>query len=39
MNDILDDLGRLALTMHGQVVVVPSERMPTKSGVAAIYRY
>jgi hypothetical protein len=39
MNDILDDLGRLTLTMHGQVVVVPSERMPTKSGVAAIYRY
>jgi hypothetical protein len=39
MNDILDDLGRLTLTMHGQVVVVPSERMPTKSGIAAIYRY
>jgi hypothetical protein len=39
VNDILDDLGRLTLTMHGQVVVVPSERMPTKSGIAAIYRY
>jgi hypothetical protein len=39
VNDILDDLGKLTLTMHGQVVVVPSERMPTKSGIAAIYRY
>jgi hypothetical protein len=39
VNDILDDLGRLTLVMHGQVVVVPSERMPTKSGIAAIYRY
>lgn len=39
VNDILDDLGRITLVMHGQVVVVPSERMPTKSGIAAIYRY
>ncbi len=39
VNDILDDLGRLTITMHGQVVVVPSERMPTKTGIAAIYRY
>jgi hypothetical protein len=39
VNDILDDLGKLTLTMHGQVVIVPSERMPTKSGIAAIYRY
>ena len=39
VNDILDDLGKLTITMHGQVVVVPSERMPTKTGIAAIYRY
>jgi hypothetical protein len=39
VNDILDDLGKLTLTMHGKVVVVPSERMPTKTGIAAIYRY
>ena len=39
VNDILDDLGRKALKKGGQVIVVPSERMPTKTGIAAIYRY
>jgi hypothetical protein len=39
INDLLDDLGELVLKMGGQVVVVPSERMPTKTGIAAIYRY
>jgi hypothetical protein len=36
---VLDDLGMLALKMGGQVVIVPTERMPTKTGLAAIYRY
>jgi hypothetical protein len=39
MDDVLDDLAELTLRMGGEVVMVPSERMPTKSGVAAIYRF
>ena len=39
VDDLLDDLAELALRMGGDVVVVPAERMPTDSGVAAIYRF
>lgn len=39
VDDVLDDLGMLTLKMGGQVVIVPTERMPTKTGIAAIYRY
>jgi hypothetical protein len=39
VDDVLDDLGALALKMGGQVVVAPSKQMPTQSGIAAIYRY
>jgi hypothetical protein len=39
VDDVLDDLGALALKMGGQIVVVPAERMPTKTGIAATYRY
>jgi hypothetical protein len=39
LDDLLDDLAELVLQMKGDVVVVPAERMPTSSGVAAIYRY
>lgn len=39
VDDLLDDLGVLALKMGGRVVIVPTERMPTKTGIAAIYRY
>lgn len=39
VDDVLDNLGALALKMGGQVVIVPTERMPTKTGIAAIYRY
>jgi len=39
VDEVLDDLGELTLTMGGQAVIVPTERMPTKTGVAAIYRY
>lgn len=38
-DDLLDDIGEWVLRNRGQVVIVPSERMPTESGVAAIYRY
>lgn len=39
VDDILDDLAAMALKMGGQVIVVPTERMPTETGIAAIYRY
>jgi hypothetical protein len=39
VDDVLDDLGALALKMGGRVVIVPTERMPTETGIAAIYRY
>lgn len=38
-DDILDDLAEFTLRMGGDVVVVPPDRMPTKTGVAAIYRF
>lgn len=39
LDDVLDDLGELALGRGGQVIVVPAERMPTDTGIAAIFRY
>ena len=39
MDDLLDDLGELVLKSDGEVVVVPGDRMPTRTGVAAIYGY
>jgi hypothetical protein len=39
VGDVLDDLAMIALKMGGKVVIVPTERMPTKTGLAAIYRY
>jgi len=39
VDDLLDDLGERVLKTGGEVIVVPSERMPTESGLAAIYRF
>lgn len=39
VDDLLDDIGELVLKKGGQVVVVPAERMPTQTGIAAIYRF
>jgi hypothetical protein len=39
VDDVLDDLAELVLRSKGAVVAVPSERMPSKTGAAAIYRY
>jgi hypothetical protein len=39
VDDMLDDLAELVLKASGEVVVVPAERMPTDSGLAAIYRF
>ena len=38
-DDILDDLAEAVLRMKGDVVVVPADRMPSATGVAATYRY
>lgn len=39
MDDLLDDLGERVLRIGGEVVVVPAERMPVRTGIAAICRY
>ena len=39
VDDLLDDLGALVTKMGGQVMVFPSDRMPTDTGLVAIYRY
>ncbi len=39
VDDLLDDLGELVGKMGGEVLVIPAARMPTRTGVAAIYRY
>ncbi len=38
-DDVVDDLAELALRMGGDVVVVPRDRMPSMTGVAAVYRF
>ncbi len=39
VDDLLDDLTEMAAMMGGKVVVVPGDRMPTTTGIAAIYRF
>ena len=39
VDDLLDDLGELVLKAGGEVVMVPTERMPTHTGAAAVYRF
>jgi hypothetical protein len=39
IDDLLDDLGELVLRKGGEVVVVPKDRMPTQTGMAAIFRF
>jgi hypothetical protein len=39
VHDVLDDLGAFAMKKRTEVIVVPAELMPTKTEVAAIYRY
>jgi hypothetical protein len=38
VGDMLDDLGELVGKMGGEVLVLPTARMPTRKGAAAIYR-
>jgi hypothetical protein len=37
--DVLDDLAEAVLRGGGEVIIVPAERMPSSTGLAAIYRY
>lgn len=39
IDDLLDDLGELVEQMGGQVHVLPADRMPSTSGLAATYRH
>ncbi len=39
VDDLLDDLGESVIAKGGEVVIVPSDRMPTESGLAAIFRF
>ena len=38
-DDLLDDVAEKVLRTGGEVIMVPVERMPVDSGLAAIYRY
>lgn len=39
VGDLLDDVAEMVLRRGGEVVLVPTERMPTKTGLAATYRF
>jgi hypothetical protein len=39
VDDLFDDMAERVLRTGGEVVVVPSDRMPTATGVAAVFRY
>lgn len=39
VDDLLDDIGELVVQKGGKVVIVPVEKMPTFTGIAAIFRY
>jgi hypothetical protein len=39
VDDLLDDMGELVMKMGGQVLVLPTGKMPSETGLAAIFRY
>ncbi len=39
VDDLLDDLGELVTKMGGHVMVLPTNKMPSETGLAAIFRY
>jgi hypothetical protein len=39
VDDVIDDLAETVLRTGGEVVVVPADRMPTDTGLAAIFRH
>ncbi len=38
-DDLLDDIGELVIKMGGEVTVIPLDKMPGDTGLAAIFRY
>jgi len=39
VDDLLDDMGELVMKMGGKVMVLPTGKMPSETGLAAIFRY
>lgn len=39
VDDLLDEMGELAIKMGGEVIVLPADKMPSQTGLAAIFRY
>ncbi len=39
VDDLLDDMGELVIKMGGEVMVLPTDKMPSDKGLAAIFRY
>jgi hypothetical protein len=39
VDDLLDDMGELVMKMGGHVMVLPTAKMPSETGLAAIFRY
>jgi hypothetical protein len=39
VDDLIDDLAEAVLRTGGEVIVVPAERMPTETGLAATFRH
>lgn len=39
IDDMLDDMGELVIKMGGDVMVIPATKMPSETGLAAIFRY
>lgn len=38
-DNILDDLAQMVIRGKGKVVILPKERMPSDTGIAASYRF
>lgn len=39
VDDLLDDMAELVMKMGGKVMVFPKDKMPTETGLAAIFRF
>ncbi|MDI6748537.1 MAG: hypothetical protein QMD17_15475, partial [Rhodocyclaceae bacterium] len=39
VDDLLDDLAELVVKMGGEVIVFAADQMPTRTGLAATFRY
>ena len=39
VDDLLDDMGELVIKMGGHLMVLPTDKMPSETGLAAIFRY